>query len=224
MFATYLFVLLAVGSAALEVAAVINKWRKVEFIAKPAAMAFLFLWVYSTTGLEGAALWFGAGVLLSLAGDTLMLWQDRSILPGLAAFLLAQIAYLIGFSRNPSPLSLWSLLLGVVLGVSAARVLRRLIAGIHQSGKSRLAGPVLVYGMVMTLMLLSAMLTLSNTQWDVVSAPLAALGAFLLYMGDLALGWSKFVGPVPGGRPLQIGVYEAGQLLLAAGVVMQFGR
>lgn len=220
----YIFPLLAVGVAALEVAAVIKKWRKIEFIAKPAAMAFLFLWVYSSTGLQGAAAWFGIGLLLAMVGDTLLLWQERGFLPGLAVFLLVQIAYLTGFSRSSSPLSLWSLLLAVVLGVSAARLLRRLIAGIHQSGKSRLAMPVLVYGMVMTLMLLSAMLTLSNTQWDAVAAPLAALGAFLLYMGDLALGWSKFVGPVPGGRPVQIGVYEAGQILLAAGVVMQYGR
>jgi uncharacterized membrane protein YhhN len=224
MFTAYLFALLAVGFAGLEVAAAAKKWRRVEFIAKPGAMAFLFLWLYSATGLQGPAAWFGAGLVLAMVGDTLLLWEERGFLPGLGVFLLVQIAYLIGFSRGPAPLSLWSLLLSVVLGVGAARLLRRIVAGIRQSGKSRLALPVLIYGMVMTLMLLSAMLTLSNTQWDAVAAPLAAVGAFLLYMGDLALGWSKFVGPVSGGRPLQIGMYEAGQILLAAGVVMQYGR
>ena len=222
MFWATIFLVLAISFGGLEVAAAAMKWRRVEFLAKPAAMAFLLLWLYSTTGLKGTALWFGVGLLFAMAGDTLLLWE-KGFLPGLVLFLPVQIAYLIGFSRTASPPSLWSLILAVVLGVGAARLLRRLIAGVRASGKSRLAVPVLIYGMVSTLMLLSAMLTLSDTQWGAAAAPLAAVGAFLFYMSDLALAWNKFIGPVRGGRALHISMYELGQLLLVAGVVMQFG-
>lgn len=213
---------LAILFAGLESYALWSGKRSLEFIAKPAVMICLSLWLYLATGWQGAALWFGLGALLSLTGDVFLLWLDRFFVFGLAAFLLAHLAYLIGFNTPLPPVTMWSLLLAVIIGVSGVRVMRRLLMGVHASGQSRLAIPVALYGAVITLMLLSALLTLSNTQWGALASAAAALGALFFYASDIVLAWNKFIQPMPRGRMLNIGLYHIGQILLITGVVLQF--
>jgi alkenylglycerophosphocholine hydrolase len=214
--------ILAILFAGLESYALWSGKRSLEFIAKPAVMICLSLWLYLSTGWQAAALWFGLGALLSLAGDVFLLWLDRFFVFGLAAFFLAHMAYLIGFNTPLPPVTMWSLLLAVIIGVSGVRIMRRLLMGVHASSQSRLAIPVALYGVVLTLMLLSALLTLSNVQWSAWSSALVALGALLFYASDITLAWNKFIQPMPRGRMLNIGLYHAGQILLIAGVVLQF--
>jgi len=218
-----ILVLLAIAFAVLMAVAVYKKWRGAQLVAKPGVMVCLFAALYLATGLRGAAFWFGVGALFSLAGDMCLLWRERMFVFGLAAFLVAYSAYVIGFNSPPAPLSLWSLLLALVLGIGAARVLRRLIAGAHASGQSKLALPVTVFGMVITLMMLSALLTLSNMKWGALGSVCVAAGAFLIYLSDIMLAWDKFVRPIANGRLINISLYQTGQVLLMAGVVMQFG-
>ena len=213
---------LAILFAGLESYALWSGKRQLEFIAKPAVMICLSLWLYLSTGWQGAALWFGLGALLSLAGDVFLLWLDRFFVFGLAAFLLAHVAYLIGFNTPLPPVTMWSLLLAVIIGLSGVRVMRRLLMGVHASGQSRLAIPVALYGVVITLMLLSALLTLSNAQWSALASALVSLGALFFYASDIVLAWNKFIQPMPRGRMLNIGLYHIGQILLIAGVVLQF--
>ena len=40
------------------------------------------------------------GLLLSLLGDIALLWPQQGFLPGLMAFLLAHIAYIVAFTRE----------------------------------------------------------------------------------------------------------------------------
>jgi len=213
---------LAILFAGLEAYALWSGKRQLEFIAKPAVMICLSLWLYLSTGWQGAALWFGLGALLSLAGDVFLLWLDRFFVFGLAAFRLAHLAYLIGFNIPLPPVTTWSLLLAVIIGVSGVRIMRRLLMGVHASGQSRLAMPVALYGMVITLMLLSALLTLSNVQWSALASASVTLGALFFYASDIVLAWNKFIQPMPRGRMLNIGLYHVGQILLIAGVVLQF--
>lgn len=214
--------ILAILFAGLESYALWSGKRSLEFIAKPAVMICLALWLYLTTGWQGAALWFGAGALLSLAGDVFLLWLDRFFVFGLAAFLLGHLAYLVGFNTPLPPVTMWSVLLGLIVGLSAVRVMRRILTGVHASGQSRMGIPVALYGAVITLMLLSALLTLSNAQWSALASAFVALGALLFYASDIVLAWNKFIQPMPRGRVLNIGLYHAGQFLLIAGVVLQF--
>jgi uncharacterized membrane protein YhhN len=158
-----IFLILAIAFAALESYATNKGLLKIEYIAKPAVMVCLFIWLYLTTGLKGAALWFGIGILFSLTGDVLLLWLDRMFLFGLVAFLFAHIAYLIGFKNEFATVSIWSMLLAMVLGVGAVRLMRRIISAIRTKGQPRLAAPVILYSVVITLMLLAAMLTLTDS-------------------------------------------------------------
>jgi uncharacterized membrane protein YhhN len=208
--------------AGLESYALFSKNRRLEFIAKPAVMICLSMWLYLSTGWQGAALWFGLGALLSLAGDVFLLWLDRFFVFGLAAFLLGHLAYLVGFNTPLPPVSTWSILLGLIIGLSGVRIMRRILTGVHASGQSRMAVPVAIYGGVITLMLLSALLTLSNVEWSALASATAALGALFFYASDIVLAWNKFIQPMPRGRMLNIGLYHIGQFLLIAGVVLQF--
>jgi hypothetical protein len=53
---------------------------------------------------------------------------------------------------------------------------------------------------------------------------LVSLGAFLFYISDIILAWNKFVAPIQHGRIYNIAAYHLGQILLIAGVVVQFGK
>jgi len=216
------FLYLAITCAALEFLARWKRWRPLEFAAKPAVMVFLFLWLAGAAGLNGAPFWFGIGIVFSLAGDVLLLWYERLFVYALAAFLGAHLAYILGFNTPPPQVSVWSLLLAVIVGLGAARLLRRILQSMRQGGQGKLGLPVAAYGAVLTLMLLGALLTLSNTGWDAAASLLVSVGALAFFASDILLAWNKFVAPIANGRLINIALYHAGQIALIAGVVRQF--
>ena len=216
--------ILALVFAGLESLALWRKMKGLEYVAKPAVMVCLFLWLYLSTGLQGVTFWFGAGILFSLAGDVLlMLSLDRMFVFGLLAFLLAHISYLIGFQNELMEFGPWSVLLIVMLSVSAVRVMRRIVSAIRARGQVRMVNPVILYSTVITVMLYAAMTTISNPEWSTSASFLVSVGAFLFYISDLVLAWNKFVSPIQNGRMINIGLYHLGQIGLIAGVVSQFG-
>ena len=218
-----IFLIAAFGFAALEAWALWKNNPRLEVVAKPAVMVALFFWLWTSAGLNGALLWFGLGILFSLVGDVLlMISLDRLFLPGLAAFLLAHLAYLVGFNTPLPALSSWGLILAFIIGLSGVRIMRRIIAPLAAQGQASLRFPIIVYGLVISLMLLSAMLKLTDISWDAVAALLVALGAFLFYMSDIILAWMKFIAPIHNGRIYNILAYHLGQIALIAGVVVQF--
>ena len=83
--------------------------------------------------------------------------------------------------------------------------------------------PVIIYGTVITLMLLAAMLTLFRLEWGATAALLVSFGAALFYFSDIALAWHRFVSPIKNGRMLNIGMYHIAQIMIVTGVGMQFG-
>src|SRR3990172_6983606 len=145
--------------AALEALALSKNWLKLEYIAKPAVMIILFIWLWTTAGLKGATLWFGLGILLSLAGDVLlMISLDKLFLAGLVAFLFAHIAYMIGFNIPLPVFSMWGIVLAFMIGLGGTRVIRRILALLAAKGQDRMRMPIIIYSMVISLMLLSAMM------------------------------------------------------------------
>ena len=217
--------------AAADWLAVAKGWKKVEYIAKPAVMLVLLGLLAHFGGFGSLPLiCFGLGIFFSLAGDVFLMlsyyrFSNRWFMPGLFAFLLAHVVYITGLNTplpNVSPI--WSLGLAVILALSAARLLRRIIAGARQKGLHRLVLPVGAYGTIITLMLLSALQTLYNAAWKTSAAGLVALGAVLFYFSDTLLAWNKFVNPIKNGRLANMLLYHLGQFALMAGVVLQFGK
>ena len=219
-----IFLLLAILFAALESLALWKYWLKLEYIAKPAVMISLFLWLFTSTGLNGALLWFGLGIILSLAGDVLlMLSLDRFFLFGLVAFLLAHLAYVIGFNIPLPEFSLWGIVFAVMVSLGGARVIRRIVDALPSRGQARMRMPIIVYSTVISIMLLSAMMKLMDLTWNANAALLVSGGAFLFYISDIILAWNKFVAPIQYGRIYNIAAYHLGQIMLIAGVIAQFG-
>jgi uncharacterized membrane protein YhhN len=217
--------------AVLDWVAVAKGWKKVEYLAKPWTLAALFL-IFALVGRFSSLplVFFGAGILLSLAGDILLMisynrFSDNWFMIGLAAFLLAHVSYIVGFNLplpNISPV--WSVGVTIVLAISASRVLKRIVTGIHGKGVPRLAAPVVLYGTVITIMLLSAMLTFFRAEWASTSSLLVVVGAFLFYLSDIILAWNKFVTPIKNGRVANMITYHLGQIALIAGVLIQFAK
>lgn len=220
----YFWLALALLFALLESIAVSRNLKRLEYIAKPAVMAFLFLWLYTTTGLQGTTLWFGLGILLSLVGDVLlMISLDRLFLPGLAAFLLAHLSYITGFRAELTTVNVWSLILLAFIAINASRLLRRIVGAMRARGENTLILPVIAYGIVISIMLYAAMSTTSNLTWSPLAAFLVSAGALLFVASDVILAWMKFVAPLKNARIWNIALYHLGQIGLIAGVVSQFG-
>lgn len=219
-----IFLILAFVFAALEALALHKNWFKLEVIAKPGVMVSLFLWLWLSAGLDGALLWFGLGILLSATGDVLlMISLDKFFFAGLVAFLLAHIAYIVGFNIPIPQMNFFGVVFAVMIGIGGARVIRRILDRLPAGGNERMRLPIIVYSTVISVMLLSAMLKLVDISWDASAAALVSLGAFMFYLSDIILAWNKFVAPIHGGRIYNIAAYHLGQIALIAGVIAQFG-
>ena len=220
----YIWLILALLFAALEALAVLKNLQKLEFVAKPATMVCLFLWLYSTTGWQGRPFWFGMGILFSLLGDILLMFAGDSLfLFGLIAFLFAHFSYITGFRQELAFTNAWSLIVVMLIGVNASRLIWRIVGAMRRKEHKRLVIPVVIYGIVISLMLYTAMSTMYDPIWKTGSAGLVSAGAFLFWISDLILAWNKFVAPIKNGRVLNMALYHLGQIGLIAGVISQFG-
>jgi len=220
---TTALLVLVFGSAILDWIATFRAWGKAEMVAKPAVMVFLFAWLYAGTKLHSAVLWFGIGILFSLVGDTLLLSPNRFFLPGLIAFLLAHVAYIIGFSIHPAPANVWDIFFAFIILLSAVRILQRFIPALRSKGMNSLILPVVIYALTISIMLFFAVRTLADPAWQTNATALVSVGAFLFYISDLILAWNRFMAPIQNGRLLNIVAYHLGQIALIVGVAMHFG-
>jgi len=220
----YLWLILALICAVLEVIAVSKNLQRLEYFAKPAMMICLFLWLYSSTSLQGNILWFGLGILFSLVGDVLLISFDRMFLLGLIAFLLAHISYVTGFREEIVTVTAWSLILAVFIAINIGRLLRRIVGAMRAKGQNRLVIPVIAYGTVISVMLYAAMSTIYNPAWKTNASFFVSVGAFLFCASDAVLAWNQFVSPIRNGRVWNITLYYLGQMGLIAGVISQFGK
>jgi uncharacterized membrane protein YhhN len=218
-----IWLVLAIVFAALEALALSRGPKKLEWLAKPAVMVCLFIWLFLNTGLQGITFWFGIGILFSLLGDVLlMLSLDRLFVFGLGAFLLAHIFYIIGFQDQFASISAGSLLIVVLLGASAIRLMRRIVGAIRVKGQNKLIVPVILYSAVISLMLFAALTTIFDPAWTTRASFFVSIGASFFFMSDIILAWNKFVSPIKNGRILNIALYHLGQIGLVAGIISQF--
>ncbi len=210
---------LALLLAALNWLAVGNRWKWLEVLAKPGTMLALLAWLWATTGLQGALIWFALGLFFSLVGDVLLMLPRERFLGGLVAFLLAHVAYIVGFNLTMPPLNLNAILFAGVIGLVAWDVYRRIRMGVSAG----LRWPVLVYMGVISLMVLSAWLSLLRPEWAFGPAMLVSVGASLFMISDSLLAWDRFLAPVRYGRVLVMVTYHLGQMGIVVGAALHFG-
>lgn len=221
MFTLPLFI--AGGFAFLDWASTWKGWKIRLYIAKPATLLFLILWTLQQTGWQGGMLWFGIGLSLSLLGDIALMLGPRFFMVGLGAFLLAHAGYLIGFNQQPAPFTLGIFLVAIAVGLAASFVLRLIRPGIMgvPRGK-RFLTAVLLYGTTLTLMLLSALITLFRPDWQLTHAAFAAVGAALFFTSDSILAYDRFVRKLKHGQSYVHLTYHVGQACLIIGAMLHF--
>jgi uncharacterized membrane protein YhhN len=178
---------------------------RLEYICKPATLLALIgaAAVLSPGSHVGATRWwFGAALAFSLLGDVLLMIPADLFEAGLAAFLVAHLAYQAGFwVRGPTALAL--VVAAVVVIVVVAPFGVRILAGLKQTPKLR--GPVTLYMLVIAAMFATALAT---------GNPLAGIGAGLFVWSDTMIAWNRFVRPF---RAADVGImltYHLGQAAL----------
>jgi uncharacterized membrane protein YhhN len=165
------------------------------------------------------------GLLLSLAGDVLLIIPFRQSFPaGLAAFLLAQLAYAATFiylqiSRGLGVVWAVEEVAAVVLAVAAWVMYSYL--GPHLG---KLRAPVVIYMIVISVMLHRAIALLAAvianpgaSSLSPIGAGLACAGALLFYLSDAILAADRFAfgGRLPHSHLWNLSTYYAGQALIA---------
>ena len=213
----------AIAFAFLDWGSTWKGWKIRLYIAKPATLLFLIIWTYQVTQWQAGMLWFGIALVFSLLGDIALMLNPRYFMLGLASFLLAHLSFLIGFNQQPPPLTIGTVLMAVLVGMSAARVLRTLKPGVMRVPRGkRFLSAIFSYGLTLALMVFSALVTNFRTDWSILPASLCASGAILFYISDTLLGYDRFVVKVKHGQSYVHLTYHLGQIGLVTGAMLHF--
>ena len=198
---------LLAAAGAVAVADWICVWRRpcrAEVVLKPLVLVLLIAAALVLDPESGAQrAWFVAALVLSLAGDVFLLPQVDRFVPGLASFLLAHVAYVVGFWQHDEGgtevlLVPAVLALGVVASV-VGRAVRR--------SEPELLVPVIAYIAVISAMLASAILLGDGT---------AIVGAALFCTSDSILALDRFHTPRRWGPVAVMVTYHLAQGVLVA--------
>ena len=219
---SYLLLWIALIIAALDWLAIANDWRRVDYLAKPAVIVVLLAWLGTNNGLSNWTIWFGIGLLFSLVGDICLTLPRELFRAGLYSFLLTHVAYIIGFNHTLPPANVASLILAVLVGITTSQIYNTLAARLTRKGQDNLRNPILLYTVVISLMLLSALLTLVRPSWDALSAISASMGGLLFFISDSLIGWNRYVNVVPNGRLYVTITYHLGQICIIFGAALHY--
>jgi uncharacterized membrane protein YhhN len=213
---------LALIVAGLDWLVIARRQRRLEYILKPATLVLVLVaaWLL-TRGPHDAwlARFFLPGLVFSLAGDIfLLLPSERFFIPGLAAFLLAHVCYIIGLNSTLPP---WpALALFIVVAIIGLAVFRGIALGLRHHQQTTMLIPVALYSLILSLMLFSAWATLFRPEWTPLRRAMVIAGASLFFASDTMLARNLFVtqSSSPSARLRVMITYHLGQIALAASI------
>lgn len=181
--------MLAVALALTCGAALANWWTRVrprewlETVSKPLT-TILVIWVaIAADGPTDATVIAVFGLVLCLAGDVALLDVVDKFIVGLAAFLLAHLAFVVMFIVLGLDRPWWGIVAGAVLAVHVATVGRRIVSG-ASAQEPALRIPVIAY--VGTIAVMAVVAAMTGRPWAIV-------GAGFFVASDSILGWRAFV-------------------------------
>jgi uncharacterized membrane protein YhhN len=206
-----------------EILAVGKGWRRVQWIAKPAALLALIFWFTLVGMWQGPLVWFGAGVVASMIGDVLLMLPGGFFLSGLLVFMAAHVCYIIGFNTS-APLWSWQAVLMLIITLVVLGVLLEmfLVNLQRKPGNQAVIIPVTIYGVIISLMVVSAMMTPFRPGWSSLAAALAIVGAVLFFVSDITLALNRFIRPLAHSSLMVMVTYYLGQIAIAAGALLAF--
>lgn len=155
------------------------------------------------------------GMALSLVGDVCLMLPGDLFVPGLVAFLIAHIGYIVAFAPG-SNAKARAMAFALVAVVGAAN-----LVGLLPRVDAALKVPVVAYTVVLAAM---AAFALARAWTPAVSSALphsarwGAIGAVLFMASDSLLAWDRFAGGIPMSALLVLGTYYAAQWCIARSV------
>jgi uncharacterized membrane protein YhhN len=178
--------------------------RPLEVVCKPATLLALIGLALTIDPQDETVRWIFVGALVfSLAGDVFLMLQREMFQAGVAAFAVAHLLYAAGFVVDGQEM------VGVVAGIALVGMGwfafgRRIVAAVKEQSPAD-ALPVTIYVGIISLMVITAV-----GSGDAV----AIAGAWLFYISDACIAWSRFITPFPRYRLTIMATYHVGQLLL----------
>jgi len=203
-----------VFAAALTSAAFSLGWPTVEMVAKPLALALLIASFAPRRGEPWVKRLVLAALVASLAGDVLLLWPAL-FLPGLVAFLIAQVLYGLAFSRGVGFLPSRAAL----AAVAAFAIV--VLATLWPDIEAGLRAPVAAYVAMLGLMVAQGA-GRATALADRASA-LVAVGAAVFMASDLTLALTTFAGAPAFVAQATLPTYYLAQALIAFFVLPRSG-
>ena len=184
--------------------------KTLEYVCKPLTIALLMGVAATVTVDDGAVRsWFLAALALSMLGDVYLMVPRDLFIPGLVAFLLAHLAFIVGLWVNGVDflaLAIGLALAALAVAVVGSRIIRGARAGEHPS----MAYPVGAYMAIISVMVASAI----GTQ-----EPVAVGGAALFFCSDALIAWERFVKPRAWHRLAIIVTYHLAQAGLTLSLI-----
>lgn len=189
----------------------------IQLIFKPLLASSLLLYFIATTKRVISTLkkWIAAALVFSIAGDTLLMFANTNelfFILGLCAFLVAHLFYIYTFHEIRTQRQImgkWYV--AIIVAIYYFLIINLLLP--YLGG---LKYPVIVYGLVISFMLLVAM-HLYDLK-DNLTARYLLTGAILFVVSDSVLAINKFYQPYPWGGWAIMVTYVLAQWLLVKGL------
>lgn len=206
----------------------------VIYFSKPMVIISLLIWIFTTINLpqllnstgRNRLVWFVVGLFFCLLGDIFLMLPSKFFMPGLLAFLLCHIFYIIGigpiFPKENDIVP--ALLLIILIGIVSLFVFRKLIRGLSLKKLDYMRLPVLLYSIIISVMLYAATITLLDNDWNYQNAFMVSTGALAFYFSDILNAWVRFVSDISAGRLKIMMTYHIGQILLVMGMVSHYNN
>jgi uncharacterized membrane protein YhhN len=176
-------------------------------VAKPLPVLALAAWTLRGRRSRYVA-GIATGLVLSAVGDVLLELGPSAFVPGMAAFALAHVAYIVTFLADASAPRL---ALALPFAAWGAGLLTLLLPGLGP-----LTGPVAGYAVVLMVMIWRASARVGSRgaatrgEWG------AAVGAVLFGLSDSLLAFDRFRGPMGAASLAILPLYWLGQAGIAA--------
>lgn len=189
-------------------------------IFKPLLVISLLFYLFMEDGHKEKSIIFAiSGLLLSLAGDVLLIFQEQNSLffiGGLISFLLAHLSYIFYYVRSSDSINVKKLKNKTIFILSMV-VYGIILYALIYNNLGSLKAPVLVYTVVLISMNIFAINRYGKVNNE--SFKLIMIGALYFTLSDSLLAINKFLLPIPLAGGWIMITYSAAQYFITKGVL-----
>ncbi len=191
-----------------------------EIVFKPLIVVSLLVYLFVESGHKGKAVYYAiSGLLLSLLGDVLLIFQEQHTLffiGGLVSFLLAHVSYVLYYLRS-SDLTAVKKLKNKILYILLMVIYGIVMYSMLYNNLGELAAPVFVYTSILISMNIFALNRYGKVNEN--SFNLILVGAIIFAVSDSLLAFNKFFLPIPLAGIWILSTYATAQYFIVQGIL-----